>query len=259
MKLFHQTMGQGTDVVLIHGWGIHSEIWLTDHNSIANQLAKYFRVTMVDLPGHGHSMKGDESFTYTTAVAAIAELLPPQAVVIGWSLGGLLALQLAIERPAQIQRLILLSSSARFTQADDWSAALKETTLNQFATALKDQHQQTIQRFLALQVRGSDNERQQLRLLKLALEKRPSASIRALDSGLTILKDIDKRADLPAIRQPCLLIQGEHDRIVPPISGPRIAKQLAHGHCVTIPRASHAPFLSHPDQTLKHLLSFMHE
>jgi pimeloyl-[acyl-carrier protein] methyl ester esterase len=260
MKLHQHSIGHGPDLVLLHGWGLHSGIWSAGRNSLAEQLAQHYRITMIDLPGHGHSDGlGHNGFTFDATVAAIAAQLPPTAMLLGWSLGGLLAQRLACQRPQQVSRLILLASTARFTRADDWPGALPTATLDNFGLALVEDPQATIQRFLALQVRGSDNERQQLRILKQALAERPQARAEALRSGLDILRQVDLRPGLADIAQPTLLIFGQHDRIVPASAGPAMAGSLPQVHSLTLAGAGHAPFLSHPAQTGQAILEFLND
>ena len=51
MSLYSQTTGNGPDVVLLHGWGMNSDIW----EDVIEELAGSYRITVVDLPGHGRS------------------------------------------------------------------------------------------------------------------------------------------------------------------------------------------------------------
>jgi len=259
MTLYHHSMGAGPDLVMLHGWGLHSGIWSGSENNLAAQLAQHYRVTMIDLPGHGLSNAAGEDFSFETAVDAIAALLPPTTRLLGWSLGGLLALQLARQLPQQITRLVLLAGTARFTRSNDWPAAMPPSSLGDFGAALVEDQQATVQRFLALQVRGSDNERQQLRLLKQTLAKRPAASRQALVSGLDMLASVDLRPQLPHIGQPALLLYGQHDRIAPAASGKLMTQIMPQAHSLTIAGAGHAPFLSHPQQTGLAIMDFLND
>jgi len=259
MPLHQETLGKGPDIVLLHGWGLHSDIWSASDDNLLRRLARHYRVTTLDLPGHGYSDSGNDGFSLATATEAIAEQLPPAVIIIGWSLGGLLAMQLALERPELVQSLVLISSTARFSQAPDWQAAMTTTALHGFATALLENQEVTVQRFLALQVRGSDNERRQLRLLKKALATRPPARAAALRSGLAILEHADLRPRLSAIRQPCLLLYGQHDRITPPAVGVGMSALLPNVTQHILTGAGHAPFLSHPETTWHQLVAFLHD
>lgn len=257
MPLYFERLGTGPDIVLLHGWGLHGGIWSASAESLPQYLAQRYQVTTIDLPGHGYSDDGNDGFTMMSATSAIAELIPAEATIIGWSLGGMMALQLALDRPDLVQHLVLISSTACFRQAPDWQAAMTASALHGFAAALLENQHDTVQRFLALQVRGSNNERQQLRLLKQAIAARPPARREALRSGLAILEQVDLRPRLGELKQPCLLLYGQHDRIVPPAAGAAMDKLLPNACHHILAGAGHAPFLADPETTLHLIEDFL--
>src|SRR5258705_2254288 len=104
MDLHVESKGSGRDLVLLHGWGMNAGVW----DEIAHELAPYFRVHCVDLPGHGAS--SDEYCT----LDALAAALPGRVTVCGWSLGGQVALDWALRAPRQAERLVLIASTPRF-------------------------------------------------------------------------------------------------------------------------------------------------
>lgn len=80
----------------------------------------------------------------------VLEQAPPQAVWLGWSLGGLVASQVAIMRPERVQALVTVASSPCFAARDDWPG-IKPEVLAGFQQQLSDDFQRTVERFLALQ------------------------------------------------------------------------------------------------------------
>ncbi|MDM8569389.1 alpha/beta fold hydrolase, partial [Thiotrichales bacterium HSG1] len=86
--MFIKQQGLGKPLILLHGWGFNNNIW----DDIAVDLAKDWRVYQVDLPGHGKSPMCDYSLSSLTE--QLAASLPNDAVWIGWSLGGLLAMNI---------------------------------------------------------------------------------------------------------------------------------------------------------------------
>src|SRR5438552_12437112 len=85
------TVGSGPDLVLIHGWAMHAGIFAP----LTKALATRFRVHRVDLPGHGYSRVDAASLDPAPCAAALAARVP-RALWVGWSLGGLIALQAAV-------------------------------------------------------------------------------------------------------------------------------------------------------------------
>ena len=82
--IYFEQEGTRADMVLVHGWGLHGGIF----RSLAEQLAREFRVTMVDLPGHGRSSATDHNFDLNKTADMLAKLIGKPAVWLGWSLGG---------------------------------------------------------------------------------------------------------------------------------------------------------------------------
>ena len=92
VNLYYEDQGQGTPLVLVHGWTCSSKIWQKN----VPELAKSFRVVTMDLRGHGNSAKslsGHHVTHYARDVRALLEQLDlKDAVLLGWSLGGPVAL-----------------------------------------------------------------------------------------------------------------------------------------------------------------------
>jgi len=265
MSLHIDSYGSGAPLLLIHGWGMHGGMW----GSVTEQLAEHFRVLAVDLPGHGFSV-GSGKWKVESGKAVphspldfIVEQLSSQfdepLAVCGWSLGGQIALRWAAREPDKIKSLVLVASTPCFAARDDWLFGMARETLQQFATELQQNHAATLRRFLALQVRGSEGERELLASLRELLFSRGEPQPEALRSGLEILRDADLRSALPEIRQPTLVIAGERDRLTPPRASHYLAQMLPDARLVEIEGAAHAPFLSHPKIFIQHLKSFMNE
>ena len=108
----HAAFGRGAPVVLLHGLGSRREDWL----ATARLLARRHRVTLVDLPGHG---VGDmpEPFSLERATVALdrslAELPDGPVILVGHSLGGLIAASEAMARPSRVRGLVLVETALR--------------------------------------------------------------------------------------------------------------------------------------------------
>lgn len=247
MLLHVDSVGQGEDVILLHGWGMHSAYW----QPLIESLQSQFRVHCIDLPGHGSSCyRGElteEAFVERIKLTIDSITVQP-FILIGWSLGGLLAQQFVRQWPDRIKRLVLVSSSASFVQRDNWPHAMSENTLNSFASFLLQDYKTTLNRFLALQVYGSENQKQELRELKEKLYSRGEPVADALQVGLGLLQSMDLRKSLNAIRVPVMLLGGERDTLVPQQALSEMNNQLATSTLHIVKGAGHAPFMSHPDE-----------
>ncbi len=252
MSVYVESRGAGPELVLLHGWGLHGGIW----GPVAETLATRFRVTSVDLPGHGRSAPLTVDYTLDAVAAEVAASVTDGATWIGWSLGGRVALA-AAGQGKPIDRLVLVGTTPRFIRGDDWPHAMPAAELQQFADALRQDWEGTLQRFLAVQARGSQRAREELRSLRENLFGHGAPQQQALAGGLDILRSADLRALLPTITQPALVLHGSRDTLAPLAAAEYMAKQLPHGRLAVIEGAGHAPFLSHPDQFLAALEAFL--
>ena len=241
MRLHAASCGHGPDLVLLHGWGLHSGAW----TPLLPELGQRFRVTCIDLPGHGRSPAQPEGFGLESAAAAIAAIAPPGAAWLGWSLGGQLALAAALAGAA-IRRLVLVATTPRFVAAPDWPCGMAAATLAGFAASLAEDHRKALRDFLTLQLRGDRHAATLLAELRRTLAEHGDPDPAALRSGLEILGCTDLRARLAAVRQPVLVIAGERDRLTPAEAGRRLAAGVRDGRVLVLPGAAHAPFLTHP-------------
>lgn len=240
-KLFTQSSGSGPDLVLIHGWGLHAGVW----DTFAPLLEPYFRVLRVDLPGHGSSGWSAEA-TLDDMAGAVLAAAPAAAAWLGWSLGGLVAMRAALLAPARVRALLLLASSPCFVRRPDWQCALLPALLDAFATELEQDYLRTLNRFLALQVRGSDNGAAVLRLLRTQLLAKGEPSPAALRAGLEILRTTDLREGIGALACPALVMAGERDTLVPVTAARATAGRMPDAGVEIVAGAGHAPFIARP-------------
>jgi len=254
MSLFIESCGQGPDLVMLHGWGLHGGLF----GPVLEPLAECFRLHLVDLPGHGRSPMIEGEYTLERVAGAIAQAVPANAHWLGWSLGGRIALAAARDG-APIEKLILVGANPCFTQKPNWPHAMPAQELEQFATSLRDNYKTTLQRFLALQSRGSERAREELRSLREALFAHGEPAPEALAGGLAILRGADLRPALADIRQPTLVLHGERDTLAPLAAAEYTAAQLPHGRLEVIKGAGHAPFISHPETFVSAVERFLHE
>jgi len=243
------------DLVLLYGWGMNSAVW----SGLPPALTARLRAHPIDLPGHGGRDLDEARPALADWADACLQQAPERAVWLGWSLGGLVALRAALQAPHRVQALILMATTPRFVQAMDWRVAMPEQTFAQFNAALLDDPAATLERFLALQVRGSSEARGTLRTLRAGLERFPPPQRSALATGLDLLCGEDLRGPLPDLRVPSLWLFGERDTLVPAAVAERIGVLLPQARTHVIAGAAHAPFLSHADAVVAEIAAFLDE
>jgi pimeloyl-[acyl-carrier protein] methyl ester esterase len=238
--LYILTEGRGdTHLVLLHGWAMHGGVFAPLIDALRNRCTLH----AVDLPGHGRSRDCEVSLQPAACARAIAARVPP-ATWLGWSLGGLYALQAALDFPRQVQGLAMLCASPRFVRAADWPHAVSPDILQDFGRDLASDYAGTLERFLALEALGSDCAQADLRKLRADTFDDHPPQVRALVEGLAVLENTDLRARLPQVSQSSAWIAGRRDRLIP-----WQAMQWSAGQCggafTNIAGGGHAPFIGH--------------
>lgn len=217
-------------------------------------LDSHFTIHTVDLPGHGRSFA--QRFELGNALVELADYVADLAptVLVGWSLGGTIATQLALESPGNVRAVVPIASSPCFVATAGWPNGMTPSAITGFADELTQNWKVVVDRFLALEVMGSPNERAELRWLRESVYAHGKPNLAALMSGLAMLESTDLRARLGALSVPSLWLGGSRDRIVPP-QAIRVAAELSGGRAEIL-AAAHAPFLTHPKLIANFIIEF---
>lgn len=230
-----------TNLVLTHGWGMNSRVW----SMALPRLESAFEVHALDLPGHGANTGRAVGHALEDWADALLARAPARAVWVGWSLGGLVALTAARRAPEKIDALVLVASSPKFAQAADWPHAIAPELLHKFESELKGNYRQLLEDFIVLQSMGASNLREEARALRKYLHEGGEPAPEALGVGLKFLLDTDLRAVLARLDQPCLLLLGERDKLVPAALVETLRRDCPRVETRVIKGSGHAPFLSH--------------
>jgi pimeloyl-[acyl-carrier protein] methyl ester esterase len=253
MDLVYKTAGQGKDLVLLHGWGVNSGVW----RFVSERLEQQFRVTYIDLPGFGLNAKClPESYDIDALASKVSKCLPLSCTLLGWSLGGLVAQKIAINEKESVNKLILLACSPKFIGDGDWPG-IDLNVLAFFEQQLGQNFSQTLARFLAIQAMGSATAKADIKLIKCAIEDFPSPSMEALKGGLKILVESDFRDQLGNLGIPTHWMFGKMDSLVPVNVSAQLANVQANASYNIFAKASHAPFISHPEEFVDELLNIL--
>jgi pimeloyl-[acyl-carrier protein] methyl ester esterase len=253
VSLHVEIRGHGRDVVLFHGWALHGGMW----GPWIDALAADYRLHLLDLPGHGRSPWTAAAGDLAGFARSVRPHVPPGSVVLGWSLGGLVALELASRHPGLVGALVLVATTPKFVADPDWEHGVPLDVLEQFSQGLALDYRRTVQNFLSLQVRGDEHAIETLRQLRRSLASHGEPDPRALEAGLEVLRHGDLREDLLRITVPALVIAGEHDRLTPPGAGLELASRLPSARMRLVERSGHAPFVSHPGIVLTEIQRFL--
>lgn len=245
LQLNYEIGGQGAAVLCLHGWASSLRMW----QRTGRRLAADYRVVSLDLPGFGASSRPPADFdfrapSYAAIVSAFLERAAPAPVVIlGHSMGGLIALQMALTYPHLVSGLILSNPVVTGNVGPGLGAFLRSRLgqhvlhLSQRSRLLARIGQQTFfadARFF----RGAALRRNVVDMARAAPE--------AVAGCLRAVLSTDLSAELPGITVPTLVITGAHDMTVPVTDARLAAQRIPGAHLAIVPRASHLPMDEQP-------------
>ena len=252
MTLHIESTGDGPDLVLLHGWGLHSGVW----DGVRGDLANCFRVHLVDLPGYGQSA-ACTPYVPAELARSVAKAVPQAVCVCGWSLGAQVALRWALDFPGQVKRLVLVAATPCFVRAAGWPSGIEAQVLREFAADLEREVRTALTRFVSLQTRGAKDARRQSAWLRKRLFA--AASLEVLQAGLQMLLDTDLRQEMREVKQPALLLHGKRDELVPLRSAHWLKRHLARAKLEVFEDCAHAPFLAQDGKFVKLVSEFLGE
>ena len=174
----------------------------------------------------------------------------------GWSLGGMLATQLAARRGDNCPGLMTLCSNPCFRSRDDWAAAMPAEVFDAFEEAFRLGPQDTLKRFSLLCSRGAYDPRTLARQLQVSLLDQPQAIASA---GLRLLAELDGRAALQRYVGPQLHLFAGGDALVPASAAEALLAWLPDVEVDVLANASHGLPLERAEDVATAMLAFMDE
>jgi len=240
------------NVVLLHGWGCNREVW----RPLLVHLRPWANVTLLDIPGAAPGCGAGTVPGLPELLSSILDRCPRQAVYVGWSLGGQLAIELAARYPQRVQALVTLCTNPRFVAAEGWPG-MDANDLCAFTRSVSTQPAAALQRFDTLQVAGSRQARGLLRQLRTLRRLPPSDTLLA---GLALLATLDAREALSSLDQPQLHFFAEEDALVPYTVSNCIESRIANKPAAwvqALPDTSHLAPLEVPETLAVAMQSFL--
>ena len=262
-ELSYVDLGSGEPAVLfIHGLGAQWRVWLANLAVIAG----HRRVIAPDLPGFGLSSPTDEPVSVEGLARVLDELCErlglDRVVVVGNSLGGLLAAELALNHPDRIDRLVLVDGAGILPTRGE---SIRTVGVIWGGIALS-RSVQTARRQIASRawlrktVLGSivhDASRVPADLAYEALLTQPGPGTReALRVGLAHLSS-EHEGRLATLSCPTLAIWGEEDELVPIRHARKLTRLIRGSKLVTFPETGHVPMIERPRLFNETLLEFI--
>jgi pimeloyl-ACP methyl ester carboxylesterase len=246
------TLGGGPTVLMLHGIG-------GGHLSFAPQVETLavagYRAVAWDMPGYGHSAP-IEPYTFKglaqSCVQLIESLQSKTVVLVGHSMGGMVAQEVVARRPDLVSRLVLCGTSPAFGRPDgDWQ---RDFISQRTAPLDAGKSMADLAETLVPQMVGPGSLPEGVRLATHCMGMVPAATYRR---ALECIVTFDRRANLANINVPTLLIAGEHDRNAPPSVLKKMADAIPRSTFIEMKGIGHLQNLEAPDEFDGMLLNFL--
>ena len=238
-RVYHS--GTGTPVVLIHGAGGTYLSWPPNIRRLAG-----YRVYALDLPAHGESkgvvistVEGFESAVLEWIIALELE----RVVLVGHSMGGAVAISLALHEPGRVAGLALLGSATRMDV---------NPTLITLASS-----DETARRAFELVVKWSFSKQAPAKLVELVLQRMMDTPRDVFLADLQACDTFDLTADIGGVRQPAIIICGDEDKMTPPSVVQSLAEGLARATMLMLPQCGHMVMYEQPETIARVLNQFL--
>lgn len=255
VELHYSVQGDGHPVVLIHGIAASNYDWVY----LTPELIKCgYQVIAPDLIGHGNSNKPRDlgcytfSFLYQHFVQWIASLdIDQEIALVGHSMGGLIALNYAIQYPNAVHRLVLIDPYYDQQQLNSVFRYINQKP-GWYQKALQITPQWLIHTLISLDVKGlihyEDRTRQQI----AEDYKRASPDIVYIPGSIPDISE-----NIMHVQLPTLVIWGTSDKTLNPKSFPTMVHSLTHGQGKAIQGAGHQPHLARPKEFNRSVIDFL--
>lgn len=243
----------GPEFVMIHGWAMQTAMF----DPMITRWRDKARLMLVDLPGHGRSRDDATPLSPMHDVTNVLKrVVGDDAIWLGWSMGGMFALDCASDPSKNSRAYIGLSTSPCFTERADWPYGLSAKVLENMQQSVEHDAHRTVKEFLQLEVLGVPRTHPSSKEVSEEAFAHGDPQPKALKEGLDLLEHVDLRLDVEALQIPNLWIGGSRDRLVSPQSLQASAALNARGESVIIQGAGHAAFISAPNILIEHIEQF---
>ncbi len=230
VKIWYASYGQGPVVILLHGALANSNYW----GKIVPELAKHYRVIVMDSRGQGRSTSDSQEFSYELMAADVLGLMDylniKQAAIVGWSDGAIIGLTIAIENPQRLTKLFAFGA-------------------NSTPAGLKDDSNNPMQKKLATRTQAEYK----------SLSKSPNDLndiATRLDQMMATQPNFTK-AQLNSIKVPTWIVDGDHDEVIKREDTEYMAAEIPNAGLLIQPMVSHFSPLQDPEQFINDVLHFL--
>ena len=239
------------DILLINGWSANADFWIDSVKDLSGQ----FTVKVIDI---------DQAKSLDEWLELIDRSVTSNTLLMGWSLGGNLAIKYASVSEKTFLGLITLQTNPCFIAQELWPNALPEAEFIALYNLVKSNDQKAVvRRFTHLLVSGDVQYKADRKKLKMCYMETALKESAVLLSGLDLLRDLDVRSALLKVSVPCLHLLGEKDVLVPVGVKADISALLRKNnrvdqhHLKALTEMAHLPCWTHWNESLMNIKEFV--
>lgn len=247
----YETYGQGQPVILLHGWLGSWGYWLETMET----LGSHYRLYALDFWGFGDSGKRRERYLIGDFVELVDQFMERlgivEAPVVGHSMGGTVALSLALSRPHRVRKVAVVGSpvvgsSLNFLlhlAGHPWIAYI----VWNMPSALR----------WSIKVFSPTITREWRKWYNMQIQDLSRTTLEAFFTSIASLRSVDLRSNLPILRLPVMSVHGVGDNVVNPNQAVLIGRYVRDARIEMMPASRHFPMLDEPEAFNQRLYSFL--
>lgn len=254
IRLNYDVQGKGRPIIFLHGWGMSSRVWREQVNEFSNR----YRTVTMDFRGHGSSEPSDD-YSFEALASDVKEVIDGLSLgpvsLLGWSMGGSVAILTANKYPEVVDNLVLVSTTPKFVASDDFPHGQPEAMLRRMAKQIERDTNKAMTEFCSLMFEDegiSDDVWE-----TVASKGWPSKE--TLTGYLKTLAEADLRKHLPKIECPTAIIHGMLDKISLREAAVYTADRMKRVRLEMHHDEGHTLFLTRPDWFNTELEGFLNE
>ena len=250
--MYIKIVGKGRPIVLIHGWGMSGKIW-EEFSKVMKYKNKLY---IIDLPGMGKS-EIIKPYKIDNLIDKIHELIPEKVTIIGWSLGGQIAMKYYLKYPKAVNYLVCISSTPCFIKKNGWEFGVSRSFFSKFKNDLLNNWQRTLRKFFLLQTQKDEDIENTLKKLENDFMDEQPPTKEGLEKSLEILEKVDIRKDIKNINIPTLIISGKQDTISDYKASIWMQSKIKKSQIFVFDSAGHIPFINYQRKCFQLIKKFI--
>lgn len=259
-QIYYESQGNGEQaIVLIHGSFMNSSVW--DHQ--ARSFADTYQVVRIDLRGHGESDKPATGYNYNRYGKDVMELVTHLSinsfVLVGWSMGAIVALKFVEDNPEIVDKLGLVSTGMFHQVSDKDQREDEYIPYEEFMTRIQSERPEAMEWFIESISSEQLGEATKQWLWNLAMDSAIQANVETMEAA-SQMDATQMREVLESLQIPVGIFHGEQDRSASIEEAKFISEHLvSDGTLFSYDESKHIPFLSESNKFDADLHKFIRE